>query len=121
MFFNMLKRLAVYFLAFAVIFGVTLQIAGSALAGAGRHAMSPAMEMATMDMGSDCDQLAPPCKGAMPDCIDGMGCLINAAALVAPLAASVPFQWVAISYFSINAVPVGVSIKPEHSPPIPQA
>ncbi len=119
MFFDMLKRLAVYFLAFAIITGLTLQIAGSALAGAGQHVVPPTLEMAAMDMGSGCDRLAPPCKGAMPDCIDGMGCLINAAALAVPLlAASVPFQWVAISYFSLNGMPTGVSIKPEHSPPI---
>ena len=117
----MLKRAATYFLVLAVILGVTLQIAGSALAGAGQHAVSPAMEMAAMDMGNGCDQLASPCKGMTPDCIDSMGCLINAAALVAPLAASVPFQWAAVSYFSHNAMLTGMSIKPEHSPPIPHA
>jgi len=117
MFCTMLKRATIYFLAFAIITGLTLQIAGSALAAAGQ----PAMSMAAMDMGNGCDQRAAPCKGMTPDCIDSMGCLINAAALVAPLAASVPFQWGAVSYFPLNAMPTGVSIKPEHSPPIPHA
>jgi len=121
MFFCMLKRLAVYFLALTVITGLTLQIAGSVVAGAGQHAMSPAMEMAAMDMGGDCDQPAAPCKGLTPDCINIMGCVINTAALVAPLAASAPFEWSAVSYFSLNGMPTGVSIKPEHSPPIPYA
>ncbi len=113
----MLKRVTIYFLAFAVIFGVTLQIAGSASAAAGR----PAMEMTAMDMGGNCDQPAAPCPGMTPDCIDSMGCLVNAAAPVAPLMASVPLQWGAVSYFSLNATPDGVSIKPEHSPPIAHA
>lgn len=114
----MLKRVTTYFLAFAVIFGVTLQITGSASAAAG----NPVMEMTAMDMGSsDCDQPAAPCPGMTPDCIDSMGCLVNAAAQVAPLTASVPRQWGAVSYSSLNATPNGVSIKPEHSPPIPHA
>ncbi len=117
MFCTILKRATIYFLAFAIITGLTLQIAGSALAAAGQ----PAMFMAAMDMGTGCDQPVAPCKGMTPDCIDSMGYLINAAALVAPLAASVPFQWAAVSYFSLYAIPTGVSIKPEHSPPIPHA
>jgi hypothetical protein len=114
MFFNMLKRLAVYFLAFAITTGLVLQVAGSALAGAGQ----PAMSMAAMDMGNGCNQPAPPCKGMTPDCIDSMGCLVSSVVPVAPLAASLPFQWGAVSYFSLFAVLTGVSIKPEHSPPI---
>lgn len=118
MFFHMLKCLAVYFLAFAIITGLTLQIAGSAVASAGQHAMSPTMEMAAMDMGNGCDQPASPCKGMTPDCINIMGCVMNTATPVAPLAVFEPLLWVAISYFSLHAMPMGVSIKPEHSPPI---
>lgn len=110
----MLKRLAIYLLAFAVVLGVTLQVAGAALAAAGL----PATEMTAMDMGGDCDQPAGPCNGLTPDCIDSMGCLSNLAAPVAPLAVSAPFKWSAVSYFSSNAMQAGVSIKPEHSPPI---
>jgi hypothetical protein len=113
----MLKRLAIYFLAFAVIFGVTLQVAGSALAAAGQ----PAISMVAMHMGSDCDQPAPPCNGMTPDCMGSMGCFVNTAAPAAPLAVSVPWQWSAVDYFSLCAMPVSVSIKPEHSPPIPHA
>lgn len=110
----MLKRLATYFLALAVILGVSLQIAGSALAAAG----PPAVEMSAMDMGGDCDQPAAPCKGMTPDCIGSMGCVTNIAAPVAPLAAPAPFQWGAVRYFSLCAMQAGVSVKPEHSPPI---
>ncbi len=110
----MLKRVTIYLLALAVVIGVTLQISGAALAAAGL----PAMEMAAMDMGGDCDQPAGPCNGMTPDCIGSMGCVINTAAPVAPLAVSVPFKWSAVSYFSSNATTTGVSIKPEHSPPI---
>lgn len=113
----MLKRVATYFLAFAVIFGVTLPTNGSALAAAGK----PAMEMAAMDMGGNCEQPASPCNGMTPDCINSMGCLVNAAAPVAPLMTSAPLQWGAVRYFSLNATPDGVSVKPEHSPPIPHA
>jgi len=113
----MLKRATTYFLAFAVILGLTLQIAGSALAAAGQ----PAMKMAAMDMGRDCDQSSPPCKGLTPDCINSMGCIINIATPVALHAVPVSFLWGVISYFSLNATPAGVSIKPEHSPPIPYA
>ena len=116
MFCVMLKRATIYFLAFAITLGVTLQISGSALVAAGQPAMS-----STMDMGGDCDQPAPPCNGMTPDCMDSMGCFVNAAAPVAPLAVSEPLLWGDVSYFSLNAVPAGVSIKPEHSPPIPHA
>lgn len=121
MFGPMLKRAATCFLAFAVIIGVTLQFAGSAMAAAGQLAPSPAPSMAVMDMGSGCDQPAPPCNGVTPDCIDGMGCLVSAAAPAASQAASVPFKWGAVSYFALALMPSGVSIKPEHSPPIPHA
>ncbi len=116
MFCAMLKRATIYFLAFAITLGVTLQISGSALAAAGQPAMSSAM-----DMGGNCDQPAVPCKGLTPDCINIIGCVINAAAPVAPLAVSEPLLWGDVSYFSLDAVPAGVSIKPEHSPPIPHA
>ncbi len=115
MFCAMPKRIATYFLALAVFLGVTLQIAGVALAAAG----PPATGMSTMaDMGGDCDQPARPCNGMTPDCIDSMGCVTNTTAPVAPLAVSDLLQWGAVSYFSLNAMPAGVSIKPEHSPPI---
>lgn len=114
---GMLKRLAIYFLALAVISGLTLQIAGSAMASAG----PPAMDMPAMDMGGDCDQPAPPCNGMTPNCINSTGCLVNAATPVAPLAVSEPYLWGTVDYFSLNATPDGVSVKPEHSPPIPQA
>jgi len=113
MFSTMLKRATIYFLAFAITLGVTLQTSGSALAAAGQSSM--------MHMGSDCEQPAAPCKGLTPDCINIIGCVINAAAPVAPLAISEPLLWGDVSYFSLNAVSVGVSIKPEHSPPIPCA
>jgi hypothetical protein len=110
----MLKRTAIYLLAFAVIIGVTLQAVGLALAAAG----PPAMSMAAMDMGGDCDQPAPPCNGMTPYCMDSMSCFTNTAAPAAPLVVSVQLAWGAVSYFSINAAPVSLSIKPEHSPPI---
>lgn len=117
MFGRMLKRAAAYFLAFALIFGVGLQLAGSAMAAAGQAAPL----MAAMDMGSGCDQPAPPCNGVTPDCVDAMGCLVNAAAPGASLAAPTPITWGAVSYSGQDAMSSGVSIKPEHSPPIPQA
>lgn len=114
----MLKRAATCFLALAVILGVTLQIAGSALAAAG----PPAMEMPAMaDMGGDCNQPTSPCNGLTPDCVDSMGCITNTATPVAPLAVSEPLLWGPVSYFSLNATPTGVSVKPEHSPPIRNA
>lgn len=113
----MLKRLATYILALAVILGVTLQIAGSALAAAG----PAAVEMPATDMGGDCNQPAPPCNGMTLDCIDSMGCIINTTAPVAPLAVSEPLLWSSVSYFSLYATQAGVSLKPEHSPPIVDA
>jgi len=113
----MLKRVTIYLLAFAVVIGVTLQISGAALAAAGL----PATEMAAMDMGGDCDQPAPPCNGMTPYCMDSMSCFTNTAAPAAPLVVSVQLAWGAVSYFAINAAPVSLSIKPEHSPPIPHA
>lgn len=110
----MLKRVTIYLLAFAVVIGVTVQISGAALATAG----APAMEMAAMAMGGDCDQPADPCTGVTPDCIDSMGCASNTAAPVAPLADSAPLRWGAVRYFPLCAMSAGVSIKPEHSPPI---
>lgn len=112
--FYMLKRATTCLLALAFVLGVTLQIAGLALA-AGEQ---PVIGMATMEMGGDCGQPAQPCNGLTPDCINSMGCVINTAAPVAPHAVSELLQWDAIRYFSLNAVPSGVSIKPEHSPPI---
>ncbi len=110
--FYMLKRATTCLLALAFLLGVTLQIAGLALA---------ASEQPVMEMGGDCGQPAQPCNGLTPDCIKSIGCVINTAAPVAPHAVSELLQWDAIHYFSLNAVPSGVSIKPEHSPPIPCA
>lgn len=113
----MLKRTATYFLAIALALGVTFQVAGAALNAAGQSAM----EMAAMDMDGGCDQPASPCHGLTPDCIDSMGCLASAAAFVTPVVASAPFQWRAVRYFSLDALPTGVGVQPEHSPPISRA
>ncbi len=113
----MQKRAATYFLAIALALGVTFQVAGVALAAAGQ----PAMEMAAMDMDDGCDQPASPCHGMTPDCIDSMGCIISAATPVIPLAFTAQLQWGDVRYVSLSAVPTGMSIKPEHSPPIPHA
>jgi len=110
----MLRRAATYFLAIALALGVMFQVANAALAAAGQ----PAMEMAAMDMDGGCDQPASPCHGLTPDCIDSMGCLASSATPAESVVDSAPFQWGAVRYFSLDALPTGVGVKPEHSPPI---
>ena len=60
---------------------------------------------------------APPVKH-MPNCVDHYGCLTVQALPTSPTLLAVPFQWISVAY-SIGAAPLlGLSIKPELSPPI---
>jgi hypothetical protein len=60
---------------------------------------------------------APPVKH-MPNCIDHYGCLTVQALPTSPAMLAVPVQWVSVAY-AIGATPLlGLSIKPELTPPI---
>jgi hypothetical protein len=60
---------------------------------------------------------APPVK-QMPNCIDRYGCLVVQALPVAPTLPAVPFRWISVAYAFGAAPLLGLSIKPELSPPI---
>jgi hypothetical protein len=54
----------------------------------------------------------------MPNCIDHYGCLTVQVLPTSPALLAVPFQWMSVTY-SVGAAPLlGLSIKPELTPPI---
>lgn len=109
----MLRQIATYVLALAIVLGTTLQ----AMASASAAIPQPSMTMSDVDMAKS-DYPNPPCKGMTPICIDSLGCVINIGVPAASPLASIPFEWGVVSYFFSLAALAGVSIEPELSPPI---
>jgi hypothetical protein len=69
------------------------------------------------DMAGCADHAPAPVKH-MPNCIDHYGCLAVQALPTSPTLLAVPFQWISVAY-SVRAAPLlGLSIKPELTPPI---
>jgi hypothetical protein len=85
--------------------------------------MPSSMALADMavsaDMGSGCDQPKPPCPDQTPSCIDHFGCLTVPALPFTPTSLAVPFRWTVVSYESGDQPLLGLSVKPELTPPIP--
>jgi hypothetical protein len=112
----MMKRIAIYVLALAVVLGTTLQVIPRADATSPQPDM--AMQMAGMsDMGG-CQQPAHPCKEPTSACIDVMSCAINLAVPMTPSSIPVSFRWASVSYSLAIAPIAGVSTEPELFPPI---
>ena len=71
----------------------------------------------TDDMAGCADHAPVPVKH-MPNCIDHYGCLTVQALPTSPALLVLPFQWVSVAY-NVGAAPLlGLSIKPELTPPI---
>jgi hypothetical protein len=97
-------------LAAALVVGATVQILPWSLAMADT--------MGHRDDMAGCADHAPAPVKHMPNCIDHYGCLTVQALPTSPALLAVPFQWVSVAY-AIGATPLlGLSIKPELSPPI---
>jgi len=113
----MLKRIAIYVLALAVVVGTMVQTIPHA------DAMSAQPDVPLADMAGMADGQQPmtPCKGLTPTCIDSMGCVINLAVPVKPPPTPVSVRWAAVSYSSTVTPLAGVSTEPELSPPILRA
>jgi len=54
----------------------------------------------------------------MPNCVDHVGCLTMPALLASPVAIAAPFEWASLDYDLAPVSRLGLSIKPELSPPI---
>jgi len=110
----MLKRIAIYVLALAVVVGTMVPTIPRA------DAMSAQPDMRVAGM-ADGQQPMTPCKDLTPTCIDSMGCVINLAVPVTPPPTPVSVRWAAVSYSSTVTPLAGVSTEPELSPPILRA
>jgi hypothetical protein len=109
---TVLRRLLTFCLAATFFVGATVQILPftAAMADTGIHT----------DKMAGCDRDAPPVK-QMPNCIDHYGCLTVQALTASPASLPVPVQWVSVAYV-FGATPLlGLSVKPELTPPIPTA
>ncbi len=115
----MIKQLATYLMAFAVIFAMTLQSPAprASMMQSQSETSMPDMDMSGMDM-SHCQHPGGPCKGMTPACIDSMGCVVAVAIPTATFSAPAPFEWGGVSYVSFNVAMADRTIRPELSPPI---
>jgi hypothetical protein len=74
--------------------------------------------MGHSDEMAGCADHAPAPVKHMPNCIDHYGCLAVQALPTSPTLLAVPFQWISVAY-SVRAAPLlGLSVKPELTPPI---
>jgi hypothetical protein len=113
----MMKRIAVYVLALAVVLGAMLQTIPRADAMGAQPDM-PKAGMAGMTEGQ---QPSTPCKGLTPTCIGSMGCVANLAVPVTPPPTPVSIRRAAVSYSSTVTPLAGISTEPELFPPILRA
>ena len=105
-----LRRFLTLFLAATFCVGATVQILPWNAAKADTMGHSD-------DMAGCADHAPAPVKH-MPNCIDHYGCLAVQALPTSPTLLAVPFRWVSVAY-SVGAAPLlGLSIKPELTPPI---
>ena len=122
----MLKRLSIVALAVLFAIGLTAQLvphAAAAMAMKGSPSvpckmgeqMSPPGE--TADDGGAIDA-APemPCKGAMPDCIVSLGCVV--VDLPAPATSASPVDWITVAWTVGDSYLTGLEVEPELFPPI---
>ena len=107
------QRLLRLCLALAFLVGVTGQLMPPGLA-------VPQMTVSS-DMAGGCDAPKPPCTGHMPNCLDHGGCISVSALPASPATIAVPVEWTPLGYDFVPQALVGVSIKPELSPPISAA
>ena len=105
-----LKCLLTFGLAMAFLAGVTAQLlpAGSAGVQMPVHA----------DMAGSCAGHQPPCTGHMPNCLDHGGCITVSGLPASPTTIAVPVEWTSLGYDFAPQALVGISVKPELSPPI---
>lgn len=106
---TVVRRFLTLCLATALLVGATVQILpwSAAIADTGHS-----------DQMAGCTEpQAPPVKH-MPNCIDHYGCLTVQALPTSPARLVVPFQWISVAYV-VGATPLlGLSVKPELTPPI---
>jgi hypothetical protein len=125
----MLRRVAIFVLAFFFIVSVTMEMMPRAMAmpqptpcpmgmqSSGTHSMDMQSEHA--DMSADADQSGAPCnKGLTPTCIDAMGCVVAVALPQAPLSAPRVLDWSEVTYSVATSIPASRSIPPDLFPPI---
>jgi hypothetical protein len=107
---TVVRRFLTLCLATALIVGATVQILP----------WNPAMAdtMGHSDDMAGCADHAPAPVKRMPNCIDHYGCLTVQALPTSPAMLAVPFQWVSVAYSVGAALLLGLSIKPELTPPI---
>jgi len=104
-----LRRLLTLCLAAVFLLGATVQMLPSSAAmadtgGSGKTA--------------GCTEPEAPSGKQMPNCIDRFGCLVVQALPIWPALLAVPFQWISVAYVFGAAPLLGLSLKPELSPPI---
>jgi hypothetical protein len=104
-----LRRFLTLWLASALLVGATVQILpwNAAMADTGH----------SEQMAGCTEPQAPPVKH-MPNCIDHYGCLTVQTLPTSPAMLAVPFQWISVAYVFSETPLLGLSIKPELTPPI---
>ena len=108
-----LQRLLRLCLALAFLLGVTTQLMPPSMAAA---------ETAVSNhMAGCCTGPEPPCTGHMPNCLDHGGCIAVSALPSSPAAIAVPVEWTSLDYDLAPQALLGISAKPELSPPILKA
>jgi hypothetical protein len=78
---------------------------------------APTGDGMTMDMG-DGGTMPMPCKGKIPDCYSGIGCIFMVALPPAYTPTATPLAWSRIVYASVTASRAGTSLEPDLGPPI---
>jgi hypothetical protein len=111
---KLLKRLAAIFLAVIFVGGIFVQSAPEAFAS-GR----PAAVMA------DCDQNMPmpmpmpsQDKGKMSGCLDCLGCMVFPAVVPAAVLSHNVLPPLPLRFYGSMLIPGGLSLRPDHNPPI---
>ena len=104
------KRLLTLCLALAFLVGVTAQLMPPA--------MSEPQTTVSAEMAGGCAGPQPPCTGHTPSCVDHVGCVTVSALPVSHTSIAVPVEWTSLAYEFAPESLVGISVKPELSPPI---
>lgn len=102
------KKLAAVLLALAFFGGMLAQSAPEAFAFSNQNV--------TM---MDCHQkTSDPCHCKIGDCVKDSGCLVSPAAIPALTLSHLAPTWVPVRFYVASVMGAGLSVKPDHMPPI---